>query len=347
MDPGNIAQSLGNITQQVVSESLARTELELQKMLGEAEKKIEALFTRKPLLEVSIQGGEAVKLSKRAAPVLPRLILNAKLGINTLLVGPAGCGKTTAAYQVAESFGMQFGSVCLTAGASESWLFGRQTPTGFVEGMFSKIYREGGVFLADEMDAADANLLLSINTALSHGEMLNPMSGEVIKKHKDFVFIAAANTNGKGASHVYTGRSRLDAATLDRFVLIMVDYDKTLEQIICPDKDMYNFLQETREQLKQQNYDEFVSTRAFQTAYLQLEAGIPPQEIKDSLVANWSDMSKDVATQVFKRLYTTTKATKSKTGTLYYTTKASFTPAPAQEGVAWLENKQESESLPF
>lgn len=296
-----IAKSVTEMTNRLVQESLDRVDQSFDSMREEIEKKVNDMFVSRPVLSVSINDGPIQRITSRASKILPRLIANAKLKLNTLMIGPAGCGKTTAAHQLAESLGVQFGSVCLTAGASETWLFGRQTPNGFVEGMFSKIYREGGVFLADEMDAADANLLLSINTALSHDTMLNPMSGEVIQKHPDFTFIGAGNTNGKGANHMYTGRSRLDAATLDRFVIVMTEYDHDLEQQLCPAEILFKWLQETRLKLKENGYDEFISTRAFRSTYIQAEAGIPYAEIKDSLIANWGAASKDVANKMFEK----------------------------------------------
>lgn len=218
------------------------------------------------------------------------------------MVGPAGCGKTTTAEQVAKALKLQFGTICFTAGASETWLFGRQTPNGFVEGIFSKIYREGGVFLADEMDAADANLMLSINTALSHDCMLNPMSGELIKKHKDFIFIGAANTKGKGATHVYTGRSRLDAATLDRFAVVFVDYDQKLEGTICPDELIKQTLWSIRRELASQECEEFVSTRAFVFAQKKLKANVSRSNIVRQIMAPWGEAAKDLGLVVLKEV---------------------------------------------
>lgn len=299
----DIATSIASLSELAINKSLAAATKSFELFKTDIEARVDALVNIRPMLEIFFHSDNTeVKLSNRASKALPRLIINAKLGLYSLMVGPAGCGKTTAAYQVAEALSLQFGSVCLTAGASETWLFGRQTPTGFVEGTFSKIYREGGVFLADEMDAADANLLLSINTALSHSTMLNPMNGEAIKKHKDFVFIGAANTNGKGSTHLYTGRSRLDAATLDRMVVIKVDYDHILEKELCPDEEWYQALQNTREGLLREGHDEFVSTRAFASGYKQLEAGVLKTEILDSLVATWGDAARDIAVKSFKKV---------------------------------------------
>lgn len=255
------------------------------------------------MLHVKINNGEVIKLKNKMVPYLDRLIINANLGLNSLLVGPAGCGKTTGARQLAESLNLQFGSVCLTAGASETWLFGRQTPNGFTEGSFSKIYREGGVFLADEMDAADANLLLSINTALANGIMFNPISGETIERHKDFVFIGAANTFGKGADHVYTGRSRLDGATLDRFIVIEVDYDQDYEKQICPDKNIFAFLTKTRQYLRENEYEEFLSTRWFDYVFKMWNSGVSFSEIRKSMKSNWCDEAQRVCDRAYKEVY--------------------------------------------
>lgn len=291
-----VFENIGMIADMAVKKSLERANARFDEFKMQIEEKAKDMFNLKPILEIRInESPDLQKISQRVSPFLPRLIMNAKLGLYSMMVGPAGCGKTTAAHQVSEALGLQFGSVCLTAGASETWLFGRQTPTGFVEGSFSKIYREGGVFLADEMDAADANLLLSINTALSHSEMLNPMNGEVIKKHQSFIFIGAANTNGKGSTHLYTGRSRLDAATLDRMVIVNVTYDEQLEAELCTDKKLHDLLVTVRRDLKKEGYDEFISTRAFSNCYKQLMAGVPKQDIFDSLISNWSDSARELA----------------------------------------------------
>lgn len=229
------------------------------------------------------------KLKKPATPYLARLLVNAKLGLNTMLVGPAGSGKTIAAGQVAEALGLTFGHVCLTAGASETWLFGRQTPNGFIEAAFSELFRQGGVFLADEMDAADPNLLLAINTALANGELYNPISGQHAKRHENFVFIGACNTFGKGADGVYTGRSRLDGATLTRFVKIHVDYSEEIEEQVCPNKPLRQLFQKARKKLKEMKSQEIVSTRCIAQAYQQHAAGVSLGEILTSFTLGWPE----------------------------------------------------------
>lgn len=152
--------------------------------------------------------------------------------VPTCLYGPAGGGKTTIAAQVAEILGLNFGMVPMTAGATPSWLTGAYTLDGYKSRPFVDIYRDGGVFLFDEMDAADPNMLLVVNSAIANGFFFNPTTGERIEKHEDFVPIAAMNTLGLGANRQYTGRERLDAATLDRYRMgrVYIGIDEALEE---------------------------------------------------------------------------------------------------------------------
>jgi MoxR-like ATPase len=240
------------------------------------------------VLAVQVEGVKR-ELSKPASPYLGRMLVNARLGLNTLLVGPAGCGKTMAAEQLAESLALPFGHLCLTAGASETWLFGRQTPTGFVNGAFAEMYETGGVFLLDEFDAADPNTLLAINTALANAHLYNPISGKTIARHANFHCVAAANTTGRGGDAIYTGRARLDAATLDRFCVVEVDYSDEIEFQICPDTALRTALQEARKKLRELRSTEVISTRTLERAHLQLAAGVAKDDVRKSIIAGWPE----------------------------------------------------------
>lgn len=265
-----------------------------QAMVQEVKRELQEIrSSSKSVMHVKVNDSDYKKLTTEAVPYLPRMIIHAKVGLNTLLVGPAGCGKSFSANQLAEALGLEFGHLNLTAGASETWLFGRQTPNGFIEAPFSKLYKTGGVFLADEIDAADANLMLSINTAIAGNHLYNPISGETIPRHKDFVFVGAANTYGKGADSKYTGRSRLDAATLDRFVMLKVDYNTAIEEKLCTNISLRNVLWAMREKLIELGAQEFISTRAMQIAQRQFDGGVSIVDILESISLSWPEDLRD------------------------------------------------------
>jgi MoxR-like ATPase len=161
---------------------------------------------------------------------------------NVLLVGPAGSGKTTLGHQLAEALGVRFASVSCSAGMSEGVLLGRLLPTGdagrfeYVIAQFVDMYENGGVFLLDEVDAADANVLLVLNSAIANGhlDVPNRLGNPVAMRHPKFFLIAAGNTWGMGANRQYVGRNQLDAAFLSRFAASVVEmpYDRKLEKAI-------------------------------------------------------------------------------------------------------------------
>lgn len=272
------------------------SELTLTKELLEEEKKkghskvkvieVKNLTTKEVL---KMEGTPHVKLE----PVLKRLAAR----LNVLLVGPAGSGKSYLAEQAAAGLDMDFAFISCSAGLSEGHLLGRFLPIGdegeYIPSPFVTLYEGGGLFLFDEVDAADANTLLILNTALSGTQMAVPnrVHKPVAKKHKDFVCIAAANTFGNGADRQYVGRNQLDEAFLDRFRIgqITVDYDTALETRLCPDDDLRRRLWRYRENITRARLRRVVSSRFLQQAYIARTAGIPDSEIDEALFSGWKE----------------------------------------------------------
>jgi len=190
--------------------------------------------------------------------------------VHTMLVGPAGCGKSFLAEQVAEDLNLKFYAVSCSAGMSEAMLAGWLLPTGkagafqYEPSPFVTAYENGGVFLFDEIDSADPNTLTFINSALSNGGMFVPqrLGKPFVKRHKDFVCIAAANTFGNGADMVYVGRNQLDGATLDRFRagMVTLDYDEEVERALC-DEEILRWGWALRRRMRESGLRRFMSMR--------------------------------------------------------------------------------------
>jgi MoxR-like ATPase len=232
-------------------------------------------------------------------PLFEKVLKLVVAGVNVLLVGPAGCGKTTLAHHIAGALKRRFGMLSCTSGASESQLTGWLLPVGagkrageftYVPSEFVRLYEEGNsIFLLDEFDAADPNMLLVINSALANGSLHVPQRhGEpLVKRGKNSAIIAAANTYGQGADMVYAGRNQLDAATLDRFYVVEMEYDRALEARIG-DKAACEWAWRLREQVRQHRIRRVVSTRTIMKITAALDAGVSMQEAKRDALAGWS-----------------------------------------------------------
>lgn len=242
--------------------------------------------------------GAPVKTVEGASPTLAKLLKLAAARRNILMVGPAGCGKSTLAKRIADELGLSFGFISCSAGMSESHLLGRLLPTGkggamtYSQSEFVRCYENGGVFLIDEIDAADSNVMLVINAALANGHMAVPnrVDNPVAIRHPDFICIAAANTYGTGADRVYVGRNQLDESTLDRFRIgtVPVDYDATYEVAACPNDELRNILQTYRARVRENKIRRVVSTRFMIDAYVMLESGFSMSDIEEALFSGWS-----------------------------------------------------------
>lgn len=173
-----------------------------------------------------------------------------------LLTGEKGSGKTTLAMQIAKELSLKFYSVSMTRQTTLSHLLGFMNVNGtYIPSQLREAVEHGGLMLLDEMDAADANVLLSLNT-IENGYVSFPTG--IIELHPNFRLIATSNPQGEH-SH-YTGRVKLDGATLDRFDIIEINRDENLEKTLV-DSDTHRRMTIMREVLKQQNSSLIVSMR--------------------------------------------------------------------------------------
>jgi len=210
-----------------------------------------------------------------------------------MLVGPAGSGKTTLASQISEAFSIQFGHISCSAGMSEAHLLGRMLFDGtYVPSEFVKCYEQGGVFLFDEIDAADSNTLLVVNSALANGYMSVPNRKDdpIATRHEDFICIVAGNSWGYG-SNSYQGRGYLDAAFLDRFAVckIEIEYDEELERDIAGEHDIVlERMWEIRKIITQNRMKRIMSTRSIVSAIRQTIAGRSLKQIEKVFTTGWA-----------------------------------------------------------
>lgn len=231
---------------------------------------------------------------------------------NILLVGPAGCGKTTVAELVAKTLGLAFGKVGGSSGLTETHLLGKSNMNltkgteKYRPSEFVTRYEKGGVMLVDELDAADQNVLLVLNPALDRSgklPLVTRLDNPLALKHKDFVCIATANTFGRGQDRIYAGRNQLDGATLSRFQIGTVEcyYDAAVERAVCPDDDLRDTIQGIRKRMEEAAIRKVIDTRFLEDAFTMKEhAKWSKDQILTSLFAGWtaSEKSKVLASVI-------------------------------------------------
>jgi cobaltochelatase CobS len=243
---------------------------------------------------------EPVKPSKPKTPHkrLDETVRKLRAGLNIMLVGPAGSGKTTLAEQAAGVMGLRFGFLSCSGGMSEGQITGRLLPVGaggkfiYVTTEFVEVYENGGVFLLDEIDAADPNVLIVVNAAIAGVKLSLPNRSEkpYAVKHQDCYVISAANTYGSGADVIYVGRNQLDGATLSRFAcgVIPIDYDRELEAKLVPDIQLCKLIWRLRDLCLERKFRRIVGTRELMAASKMRDAGFSVDQIFESLVVSWS-----------------------------------------------------------
>jgi MoxR-like ATPase len=162
--------------------------------------------------------------------------------LNTLLLGEAGCGKTLSLKRLAFELGVPYKSVSLNGACTVEDLIGHYTRVGaewaWVDGWLTKLARHGGIFVAEEINAAPPEILFILHDLLGHVTRkidLTQAGGEVVHANEEFFFAATANPD-------YDGTNTFNKALKDRFdVVLEYFYDVTVEQNFIRDKNLLKF----------------------------------------------------------------------------------------------------------
>lgn len=241
------------------------------------------------------QGDIENKIEGKAHSKLQQVLDVIAMGEIPMLVGPAGTGKTVLAKQIADVLGVDYDGISCSGGLTEAKIFGRSIPnvqTGeerYSGTAYINAYENGGVFLFDEFDAADDNMMCSLNQSFDNGYMMIPERKEASKaeRHERSFIICTANTYGTGADRQYVSRNQMDAATMDRFTIVEIGYDSEIECQVCPDLELLERFRGYRKAIQDNGLERIVSYRTLRKANKQRQIGWTDQEIDEQFFAGW------------------------------------------------------------
>lgn len=208
---------------------------------------------------------------------------------NIWMVGPAGCGKSTMARNVAEQLDVPYLCISCGIGTSATEFLGYKYPER-ESTKFAEYYAKPSIILIDEMTALDPAVGQVLNAALANGE-IETTTG-IVCRHPECIIIATSNTFGNGASRQYVANNQLDASTIDRFIggIIEVNYSVNYESQF--DTDVVNYVWKLREIIKECNLRRIASTRMIQSGHRMKKAYF--KNWKQMLITNWTDSEKEM-----------------------------------------------------
>jgi len=146
-------------------------------------------------------------------------------GLFVIIIGPKGTGKTTLVREYAMRKSKNLQSINFSLRTRESHLVGSKTlldgNIGFDEGILVKSMKEGSILYLDEINAAEADVLLRLDEALDDRRqlILKESGGEIIKAKDSWFVVSTINP----LTHV--GTKELPPQILSRFpVRVRLDY---------------------------------------------------------------------------------------------------------------------------
>lgn len=228
------------LVEKLVTDRLAAMQAAIDKRLDEINKDAQsaiamAIKNLPPRAAIEIREGNKVRELKG---VFHRQLTQAIAWVNADVPlwfwGEAGGGKTTMANQIAEALGIKPYVIAMHEDITVGKLMGyRNLANGeYVPGLLYEPYKNGGLGALDEIDVS-APAIACANSLIANKTFMFP-NGETVERHPLFRVVAFANTKGTGAVAGYTARNRLDAATLDRFAIVKLEYDEGLERcLVC------------------------------------------------------------------------------------------------------------------
>lgn len=224
-----------------------------------------------------------------------------RINVHVYLFGMSGSGKSHAARQAADLLGVPLFAQSVHRLMSAEDLLGFVGPTGnYVPGIVYRWLKSeiGGLFLLDEMDAANPSLLIAANyvLALSPGDSMTFANGETLTLTDKHFVVTGGNTTAQGATEQFSGRAKQDGATMNRLAFVEFDIDEALERfMVATDAigaEWVTYVQRVRQVCAENAIPLMLTPRTSIMGAKGLRDGISREDVVSALI--WQGCSKDI-----------------------------------------------------
>lgn len=276
---------------------------EIEKIVAE---KMATIPVAEKNVTVKIGDSKPVKIKGDTAPEFKTVLAYVCNGNAVMMTGNAGTGKGTIARQIAEAMKAGFYEVNAVKNSYDLTGF-VDANSYYIETPFYNACKDASedkktVFLFDEMDCSEPEVLKVFNEAISSFEFTFP-NNETLK-FPNLTILCACNTYGTGANSQYCGE-QLDASTLDRFAMVEVGYDRNIElKLSNNDVELVDFIEQLRNQCNESGLQFVISYRSIKRIS-SMKGVLPLKEVmqqclfksmgKDDKMMILSNMSKNMS----------------------------------------------------
>lgn len=210
-----------------------------------------------------------------------------KHGVNVLIYGPTGPGKTSSVEAWCASRNIKLATVSGNASLEPSQMFGKMTMVNgqwvWIDGPVTDVVRNGGGLLLDEVNFINPKIyttLYPLAGAQKTLQLLDHM-GETIQAHPDLTIFATMNPD-------YIGTTPLNYAFRNRFdIQIPWDYDDKVEAKLVKSKALLTLARQLRVEAAKGQYETPISTNMLME-FEQFVDGLSYEFAVENFIAHFS-----------------------------------------------------------
>ena len=247
-----LAPVFAGVAQKIKAEIKAETSAELEKLRR-------AYNTQVRTIEIKTTRG-ANKVTGIFRADFDRILYLIEMGKPVYMYGPAGCGKSFTAKQLADALGIPYFETSQAMFAHDLKGYG-DAMGKYVGTPFYEAFKQGGLFFLDEVDASAPEAVVVLNNAIANRRFTFPVVGEV-EAHPNFRVVAAGNTKLTGQTLAYTARQVQDASFKNRFFFLPSTYDERIEiELAGGDEEIVKFAHDLRKAARETGIEQLCSYR--------------------------------------------------------------------------------------